>query len=163
MLKLPRAETTIRVAELKWPEEVRSLLEVRSDSVNFVNQILHANNTVLAKAVLNNGVVGKSNALLVDLAVSTLVDKLTNSLERRVTIGDPRVNNLKHLGGGLGELDEDTVVDLKETEELKDLARLRGDLVDTEDKCYHQTVNVCDEVTNPLIRTTKASLASAGT
>jgi uncharacterized protein YutE (UPF0331/DUF86 family) len=33
--------------------------------------------------------------------------------------------------GSLGELDEDTVVDLEETEELKDLARLRSDLVDT--------------------------------
>jgi hypothetical protein len=32
---------------------------------------------------------------------------------------------------GLGELDEDTIVDLKKTEKLKNLARLRSDLVDT--------------------------------
>jgi hypothetical protein len=34
---------------------------------------------------------------------------------------------------GLGEFDEDTVVDLEETEELEDLARLGRDLVDTLD------------------------------
>ena len=33
--------------------------------------------------------------------------------------------------GSLGDLDEDTVVDLEETEELEDFAGLGGDVVDT--------------------------------
>lgn len=32
---------------------------------------------------------------------------------------------------GLGQADEDTIVDLEETKELEDLARLRSDFVDT--------------------------------
>jgi hypothetical protein len=50
-----------------------------------------------------------------------------------VTVGDEGLDDLQHLGGGLGELDEDTVVDLEKTEELEGLALLGVDLVDTLD------------------------------
>jgi hypothetical protein len=98
-----------------------------------VDEILNTDNAVLAKVLLNNGVVGKSNTLLVDLSVTTLVDKLLDGLQVGVTVGDPRLNNLEHLSDGLGDLDEDTVVDLEETEELEDLAGLGRHLVDTLD------------------------------
>ena len=113
-------------------EEVCSLLEVGTNSEDLVNQILHADNSVLAKRVLNDGVVCKSNALPVDLSVSALVDELTNSLEVGVSVGDPWLDDLQHLEGSLGHANEDTIVDLEETKELENLAGLRGDLVDTE-------------------------------
>jgi hypothetical protein len=118
---------------LERPQEVGSLLEVGADGEDLVDQILHADNAVLAKVLLNDGVVGEGNALLVDLSISTLVDELTDSLQVGVSIGDPWLDNLQHLKSGLGHADKDTVVDLEETEELEDLAGLWCDLVDTLD------------------------------
>lgn len=46
-------------------------------------------------------------------------------------VGDVWLDETKHLLGGLGDADEDAVVDLEETEELQDLAGLGGDLGDT--------------------------------
>jgi len=133
VLELARAEATSGVAELERPQEVGGLLEVGADSVDLVDEILNADNAVLAEVLLDDGVVGDGNTLLVDLAVSTLVDELLDALEVGVTVGNPRLDNLDHLHGGLGDANEDTVVDLNQTEQLEDLARLGGNLVDTLD------------------------------
>jgi hypothetical protein len=109
------------------------LLEVGSNSEDLVDQILHADNAVLAEGTLNDGVVGESNALLLDLSISTLVDELTDSLQVGVSVCDPWLNNLEHLKSGLGHANKDTIVDLEKTEELKNLAGLWCDLVDTLD------------------------------
>jgi hypothetical protein len=88
----------------------------------------------LAEVLLNDGVVGQRNTLLLgSLGVSTLVDELADRLEVGETVGDERLDDLEHLQGGLGQADEDTVVDLEKTEELKSLALLGVDLVDTLD------------------------------
>ena len=133
VLELAAAETTSGVAELEGPQEVGGLLEVGADGVDLVDQILHTDNAVLAEVLLDDGVVGERDALLVDLAVSALVDQLLDGLQVGVTVGDPRLDNLEHLSGGLGDTDEDTVVDLEQAEQLEDLAGLGGDLVDTLD------------------------------
>ena len=133
VLELAGAEATSRVAELEGPQEVGGLLEVGADRVDLVDEILHADDAVLAEVLLDDGVVGEGDALLVNLAVSALVNELTDALEVGVTIGDPRLDDLDHLGSGLGDADEDTVVDLEETEELQDLAGLGRNLVDTLD------------------------------
>lgn len=131
MSELSGTEATGRVGELEWPEEVCSLLEVGADGEDLVDQILHTDNAVLAKAGLDDGVVGKSDTLLVNLSISALVDKLTNGLEVGVSVGDPWLDNLQHLKSGLGHANKDTIVDLEETEELEDLAGLGCDLVNT--------------------------------
>jgi len=131
MAELASAETTSWVAELEWPEEVGGLLEVGADGVDLVDQILHADDAVLAEVGLDDGVVGKSNALLVDFSISTLVDELTDSLQVGVTVSDPWLDNLQHLKSSLGHADKDTIVDLEKTEELEDLAGLWCNLVDT--------------------------------
>jgi hypothetical protein len=131
MLELASSESTSWVGELEWPEEVGSLLEVWTDGEDLVDQILHADDTVLAKATLDKRIVGKSNTLLVDLSISTLVDEFADSLEIWVTVGNPWLDDLKHLEGSLGHANEDTVVDLEETEELEDLSGLWCNLVDT--------------------------------
>jgi hypothetical protein len=133
VLELAGAEATGGVAELEGPQEVGGLLEVGANGVDLVDEILHADNAVLAEVLLNDGVVGQGNTLLVDLSVSTLVDELLDGLQVGVTVGDPGLDDLEHLSGGLGDADEDTVVDLEETEELEDLAGLGGHLVDTLD------------------------------
>jgi len=131
VLELAGSEATSGVGQLEGPNEVAGLLEVGANSVDLVDQVLNANNTVLAKVVLDQLVVGESDALLVDLAVSTLVDQLTDGLEVGVAVSDVGVDNGQHFLGSLGQLDEGTVVDLEEPEELEDLARLGGNLVDT--------------------------------
>ena len=131
MSKLALVETSSWVGQLEWPEEVGGLLEVWTDSEDLVDKILDTDDTKLAEGSLNKGVVGESNALLVDLSVSTLVDELADGLEVWVAVGDPWLDNLEHLKGGLSQTDKDTIVDLEETEELEDLAWLWCDLVDT--------------------------------
>jgi hypothetical protein len=132
--ELAGTETTSGVAELEGPEEVAGLLEVGADGVDLVDQVLHADNVVLTEVLLDDGVVGKRNALLLGgLGVSTLVDELTDGLEVGETVGDERLDDLEHLQGGLGQADEDTIVDLKKTEKLESLALLGVDLVDTLD------------------------------
>jgi hypothetical protein len=83
-----------------------------------VDEVLHADNAVLAEVLLNDGVVGEGDALLVDLTVTTLVDEVLDGLEVGVTVGNPGLDKLDHLRGGLGDADEDTVVDLEKTEKL---------------------------------------------
>jgi hypothetical protein len=61
------------------------------------------------------------------------VDEFADRLLVGVTVSDERLDNLQHLHGSLGELDEDTVVDLEQTKELQSLALLGIDLVDTLD------------------------------
>lgn len=133
VLELAGAETTSGVGELEGPEEVGGLLEVGADGVDLVDQVLHADNAVLGEVLLDDGVVGEGDALLVGLGVAALVDELTDGLQVGVTVGDERLDDLEHLGGGLGQTDEDTVVDLKKTEELEGLALLGVNLVDTLD------------------------------
>jgi len=50
-----------------------------------------------------------------------------------LAVGDVRLDELEHLGGGLGVADKDAVVDLEEPEQLEDLAGLGRNLVDTAD------------------------------
>lgn len=125
--------TTSGVGQLEGPQEVGGLLEVGSDGVDLVDEVLNADNAELAKSVLNDRVVGQGDALLVDLAVSALVDELANRLQVGLTVGDVGVDQLEHLRGGLGQANKDTVVDLEKTQQLEDLAGLGGNVVDTLD------------------------------
>lgn len=156
VLELAGAEATVGVAELEGPEEVGGLLEVGADGEDLVDEILNADDAVLAEGLLDDGVVGEGNALLVDLSVSTLVDELLDGLEVGVTVGDPGLDDLEHLSGGLGNLDEDTVVDLEETQELEDLAGLGGNLVDTLDTDDEDQASLSGDVDGVV------SLGSAG-
>jgi hypothetical protein len=59
----------------------------------------------------------------------TRLDERT--LKVGLAVGDERLDELQHLGGGLGDLDKDAVVDLEQAEELEDLAGLGRHVVDT--------------------------------
>ena len=116
-----------------------------------MDDIFHADDTVLTELLLDKGVVGKRDTLLVDLAVSALVDELTDGLEVGVTVGDERLDDLEHLRGGLGQANEDTVVDLEETEELKSLALLGVDLVDTLDTDNENELGLSRDIVRALL------------
>lgn len=129
--ELPGPPATGGVGELEGPERGSGLLEVGTASGNLVDEVLKTDDTVLAELLLNDGVVGDGDSLAVNLGVASLVDKLSDSLEVNLTVGDVRVDKVKHLLGSLGDTNEDTVVDLKESEKLEDLLGLGGNLGDT--------------------------------
>lgn len=110
MLEFPRPESTGGVAELEWPEEVACLLEVGSDGHDLVYEIFHADDAEFAEIFLNDGVVGEWDALLGDFAVSTLVDEVADGLDARIAVGNVGFDDFKHLGGGFGQFDKDTIV-----------------------------------------------------
>ena len=71
-----RGEALLGRVELERPQEVVCLLEVSADSRDFVDEVLNAGDAVLSERGLNDGVVGEGDSGPVDLAVSSLVDKL---------------------------------------------------------------------------------------
>jgi hypothetical protein len=72
VLELPLVEAARRAVELKWPQEVGSLLEVGPDSVDLVDKILHTDHAVLAEVLFDDLVVRQRQSLLVDLAITAL-------------------------------------------------------------------------------------------
>lgn len=122
VLELACSPATGRVRELEGPQKVGGLLEVGPNSEDFVNEILDGKDIVFAQSLLNDCVARKWHTLLVDLAVSTLVDQLTNSLQIGLAIGDVWLNQLQHLLSSLVDLEEDAIVDLEEAEKLEDFA-----------------------------------------
>lgn len=131
MLEFACPEATVGVGELEWPQEVGCLLEIWSGSVDFVYEIFDGDDAKLAERLLDDLVIVERDALLVDLAVTTLVDEFADRLQVCLAVGDVRLDKLQHVGGRLGDLDEDTIVDLQQAQELQDLAGFRRNFVDT--------------------------------
>lgn len=131
--ELALTETTVRGGELEGPQEVGGSLEVGSNGKDLVDQIFHTNDSRLSEVLFNDAIVSQSYALAVDFTVSTLINKFTNALQVGLSKGDEWLDDLQHLHGGAGQLDENTIVDLTESQQLQDLAGLGGHLVDTLD------------------------------
>ena len=119
--------------KLEGPQEVGGLLEVRSNSKDLMDQVFHTNDTLGSKILFNDAVAGQSGALSINLSITTLIDQFTDALEIGLTIGNVWLDNLQHLNGGSIQTNKHTIVDLTETEELQNLARLGANLVDTLD------------------------------
>lgn len=130
---LALGKSTTRATQLEGPQEVVDGLESGSDSVKLMNNVLHADDALLAELLFDDGIVLEGNALTVDLGMTTFVNKLTDGLKGRSAVGDVGLDDAEHVDGGLGQADEDTVVDLTQAEELKNLAWLGAHLVDTLD------------------------------
>jgi hypothetical protein len=96
-----------------------------------VDEVLNAGEADLAEGSLNDGVVGERNSLAVDLTVASLVDELSDQALGGVAVGDVGLNSSDHVHGGLVKSDEDTVVELSQSEELEDLFASGVKLVDT--------------------------------
>ena len=125
------AESAVGGGQLERPEEVSALLEVGSDGVDLVDQILDGEDTELAEDLLDLLVLHQRNALLVQLGETTLVDQLADCLEVGVTVSDVGLDQTEHFDGGLVQAHEDGVVDLAQAEELQGLLHLGRGLVDT--------------------------------
>ncbi len=85
----------------------------------------------LAQLLLDHGVVGDGDALLVNVSKATLVHQLADGLDVGGAVGDVCVDGAQHVKGGLVETQEDAVVDLAQAQQLQNLAGLGVDTVDT--------------------------------
>lgn len=73
-------------SQLEGPEEVVGLFEMRTHSVDFINQILNGVDSVLGKIGINESVVGQRYSLVVDFAVSSLVNEFSYGLSGGITM-----------------------------------------------------------------------------
>jgi len=80
--------------QFKWPQEVRSVLEVGTNVQDLMNQIFNTNDSKLSEGSFNDVIGGDGSTVAVDLHVSTLVDELTNRLKVRSTPSDIRLSCL---------------------------------------------------------------------
>jgi len=121
------------IVELERPQEVIGSFEVGPTRVNFMNQILHADDVVLPKIVNNELVVRQRHSLPVNLSIASLVDQLANGFQSWLSIGHIRLNVRQHGHCGRVHLEEHSVVQLKQTEQLQDLPRFGSHTHDTTD------------------------------
>ncbi len=127
------SESSSGSTKLEGPQEVVSFLEVGSNTVDLVNKVLDGADIVLAKGLIDQGVGGKRNTLLVDLAVTSLENKFADGLAGGISEGDVGFNSPEHVGGGFVDSNEDSIVELSESEEPHDANDFGVELVNTSD------------------------------
>lgn len=71
--------------QLEGPQPVGDHLEVLADGEDLMHNVLDTDDSLVAKSLLNQGVVSDGDALLLDLGESTLVDELLDCLQVGVT------------------------------------------------------------------------------
>ena len=81
VLELPCPPATGGVGELKRPQAVVRLLEVGAGGEDLVDEIFDREDVVLAKCLLDDLIVRERDTLLIDFAVATLVDELTDRFQ----------------------------------------------------------------------------------
>lgn len=118
-------ESASGAVELEGPQEVGGLLEIITDSIDLVDDVLDALE-LASETGLDDGVGGDGDTLSRDLAEASLVDKVLNGLKVGVSVSDEGLDESEHLLGGGVDAYECGVVDLTESQKLKDLLHLGG-------------------------------------
>jgi len=126
------APASASVVQLEMPKEVVGELEVWSDGVNLVDQVLDADDAELAEPLLDD-VVREGTSTTLEFSESALVNKFTDGFEVGVSPGDVRVGDAQHAQRRLVQLHEGSVVDLTQAEKLEHLSDSRMESVDTSD------------------------------
>jgi len=126
-------ESTLGGGKLEGPEEVVGDFEVGTASRNFVDQFLNSLDTESAQTLGDDFVGSKRDSLLFDLSVTSLVDQIRDELLSGESESDIRLDFLEHIQSSSIYSDKGGVVDLSESEQLKDLSDLRSQMVDTSD------------------------------
>lgn len=117
----------------KGPEELVDILELGSNCEDLVNDIFHADDSVLFELLLDDQVTGEGNALPIELGESALVDKLSDGLEVGISVGNVWFDQTEHLDDRSVQADKGGIMDTTESEKLENLLCLGIDSVDTTD------------------------------
>merc|ERR1719228_475665 len=125
--------STSGVVKLEGPQEVAGILEVGTNSVDFVDQVLNTDDVLLAQVSFNCLIRFDGDTLSSHLDKSTFVDKFSNRLQVWSTPGNIRLTDSQHVYCGFIKLDEHSIVDLSETKELQHFLNLGCHLIDTTD------------------------------
>tara|TARA_B110000902_G_C13782546_1_gene388868 strand:- start:36 stop:407 length:372 start_codon:yes stop_codon:yes gene_type:complete len=96
-----------------------------------MNEILNTGDSVFTEFTFNNTVVGERKSSSLDFTTSSFVDKLGDSLSGWITVGNEWLDHLDHVPCGFVKLDENAIVQLSQSEELKDFLWLWCKLSDT--------------------------------
>jgi len=124
------APASPRVVQLEVPKKVVGNFEVRTDSEDFVDEILNANDSKLAQSLLDD-FVGEGASASLQFSISAFVDEFTNGFEVGVSPGDVRIGDSQHTQSRLVEFDESGVVDLSKSQQLQNLSDSGVKAVDT--------------------------------
>merc|ERR1719378_425801 len=103
------APSTGGSVHLEGPQEVRGVLEVGSNSDDFMDEILDADDAELSELLLDDVVGSDGCPLAVQLNESTLVNQLADRLQVGGTPCDEGFANPQHVDGGLVDLRSDLV------------------------------------------------------
>ena len=71
------------VVQLEWPQEVGGVLEVGANSQDLVDQILHTDDSHLAKLGLNDVIGGDGGTVAIDLAIFLFYTELEISFRNK--------------------------------------------------------------------------------
>ena len=96
-----------------------------------MDEVLNAVDSVASEHTGDDAVIAEWESSVVDLSVSSLIDDLGDHASGWITIGDEWLDHLDHVPGGLVQLDEDSVMELSQSQELQNLLGLGGKLSDT--------------------------------
>ena len=77
--------STASIAQFEWPQEIIGFLEMLSNGEDLVDKILHTDDAILAKALLNDGIVSKGRPSLFNFAKSSFVDQFSHTLQIRIS------------------------------------------------------------------------------
>ena len=78
--------SAVGIVQLEGPQKVGHLLKVWSDGRDLVHNVFNADDAVFAERLLYDGIVVERLAGLVDLAVASLVHKLSHRLQIGVAL-----------------------------------------------------------------------------
>lgn len=94
-------------------------------------QIFHADDILSAQSTFDNGIGSKGCTSVINLGETTFVDKVSDCFQVGIAPGDVGFTDSEHVNRGLIQLDEDTIVDLSQSEQLEGLPYFGMDLVNT--------------------------------
>jgi len=114
------APTAASIVQLEVPKEIVGDFKVGSDGKDFVNEILHADDSELAQSLFDD-FVGEGATTTLELAKSAFVNELAHRFEVGISPGDVRIGDSQHAQRSLVQLDKGSVVNLTESQQLQDL------------------------------------------
>ena len=96
-----------------------------------MDEILNTGDSDLTEFTFNNAVVSEWKSSSLDFTAASFVDKLADSLSGWITVGNEWFDHLDHVPGSFVKLDENSIVQLSQSEELQDFLWLWSKLSDT--------------------------------